>query len=227
MAYHDAWKLQDRLVAERTSTPDAPERLLLLEHPHVYTFGSSGEEKNLLMPEDERTRRGVEVVYTDRGGNITYHGPGQWVGYPILELPRSPDLGLRTDFIGYVRRLEEVLIMTLADYGLVAYPIPGLTGVWTHTKEGDAKIAAIGVKINVRGVTKHGFALNVHTDMDYFGGIIPCGIDDKGVISMAQLLPQSPSMDDVAERLIARFGDVFGLTMVEHVLRAEDIVISA
>jgi lipoate-protein ligase B len=209
--YDSALALQERLVAER-STDSAPDRLLLLEHPHTYTLGSSAKPEHLLLSPDEIARQQIRVLRVDRGGDITYHGPGQLVGYPIIALPRAGE-GLRTDFVGYLRRLETVLIGVLGDYGLRGKVIPGLTGVWVDTPTGEAKVAAIGVKINVKAVTKHGFALNVAPDMRLFEGIVPCGIHDKAVTSLAQLLPQPPTMDDVMQHVTAHFGDVFGLEM--------------
>ena len=211
--YRDAWALQDRLVEAR-GRDEAPDRLLLLEHPHTYTLGSAGHEDYLLMSAEERERRGVEVLRVDRGGNITYHGPGQLVGYPIVKLSCGE---LRTDFIGYLRNLEQVLIDTLAGYDVAAQPIPGLTGVWVETPRGPEKIAAIGVKITVRAVTKHGFALNLNTDLDYFRGIIPCGITDKGVTSLAALLGAPVDEADARARLVAHFGAVFGFEMVDAI----------
>src|SRR5687768_16316927 len=161
--YSDAWALQNELVEAR-GRGEAPDRLLLLEHPHTYTLGSSGKDEHLLMPSEERERLGVEVLRVDRGGDITYHGPGQLVGYPIIQLERG-DGRLRSDVVGYVRNLEQVIIRTLAEYGITGKPIAGLTGVWVETLRGDEKIAAIGVKINVKAVTKHGFALNLNTDL--------------------------------------------------------------
>ncbi len=209
--YADAWALQDRLADERGR--GGIDRLLLLEHPHTYTLGSSAHEQHLLMPPEERERLGIDVFHVDRGGDITYHGPGQLVGYPIIQLERDT---LRADFVGYVRRLEQVIIATLADYGVAAKPIKGLTGVWVDTPEGDAKIAAIGVRINVRAVTKHGFALNLNTDLSYFEGIIPCGIRDKGVTSLAALLGAPVDEIEAARRLIAHFGDIFDFEMRER-----------
>lgn len=211
VSYDAALALQARLVAER-SAGSAPDRLLLLEHPHTYTQGSSAKPEHLLLTPDECAARGIQVIGVDRGGGITYHGPGQLVGYPIIALPREGD-GLRTDFVGYLRRLETVLIGVLADYGLRGKVIPGLTGVWVDTPAGEAKIAAIGVRINVRAVTKHGFALNVDPDMRLFEGIVPCGIDDKAVVSLAALLGQPPAMDEVADRVSAHFAAVFGYTL--------------
>jgi len=209
--YDAALALQERLVAER-SAGQTPDRLLLLEHPPTYTLGSSAQPEHLLLTPEEIARQGIQVVSVDRGGDITYHGPGQLVAYPIIALPREGE-GLRTDFVGYLRRLERVLIGVLGDYGLRGKTIPGLTGVWVDTPTGEAKVAAIGVRINVRAVTKHGFALNVHPDMSHFAGIVPCGIHDKAVVSLASLLGQPPSLDDVADRVSAHFADVFGCAL--------------
>lgn len=210
IAYASAWALQNRLADERGR--GGIDRLLLLEHPHTYTLGSSGHDANLLLPEAARRRLGIDVFRTDRGGDITYHGPGQLVGYPIIQLERDV---LRADFIGYVRRLEQVIIATIADYGISAYPIQGLTGVWVNTPGGVAKIAAIGVRVNVRAVTKHGFALNLNTDLRFFGGIIPCGIRDKGVTSLAALLGAPVDERAVTDRLLANLGTLFGYAVRE------------
>lgn len=206
--YAEALALQNRLAGDYTG-----DRLLLLEHPHTYTLGTSAHDEHLLMPPDELARLGIEVFKADRGGDITYHGPGQLVGYPIIQLGRDT---LRADFVGYVRKLEEVIIATLADYGVEARPIKGLTGVWVDTPAGEAKIAAIGVRINVRGVTKHGFALNLNTDLRLFDGIIPCGIRDKGVISLAALLGAPVDEAEARRRLVGHFGAIFEREMVIH-----------
>jgi lipoyl(octanoyl) transferase len=211
MAYQQAWEWQNRLAEER-SHGDVPDRLLLLEHPPTYTLGSSGHDDNLLLSEAEMKQRGIDLFRVDRGGDITYHGPGQLVGYPIIQLPRTAEL--RTNVTAYVRGLEQVIIRTLADYDIAGKPIPGLTGVWVDTPNGEAKICAIGVKINVRAVTKHGFAFNLNTDLSYFEGIVPCGIRDKGVTSLAKMLGLPVNVADVTARLIQHFGAVFALTMV-------------
>lgn len=208
VAYPDALMLQNRLVDERAQS--APDRLLLLQHPHTYTLGTSGHEENLLMPAGERQQRGVAVFRVDRGGDITYHGPGQLVGYPIMQLPRQENTGLRADVVGYVRRLEQVIICTLADFGIISITIPGLTGVWV----GEEKICAIGVRVNTRAVTKHGFALNINSDLRYFNGIVPCGIRDKGVTSMAHLLGETVDENRIIQRLVQHFGRVFGVEML-------------
>jgi lipoyl(octanoyl) transferase len=211
--YQEAWDWQNAL-ADARGRGEIPDHLLLLHHPHTYTLGTSGHDENLLLTPDELVQRGIDVFHVDRGGDITYHGPGQLVGYPIIQLPRASDT-LRADVIGYVRKLEQVIIRTLADYGVVGKAIAGLTGVWVDTPTGEAKVCAIGVRINVRAVTKHGFALNLNTDLSYFDGIIPCGIRDKSVTSLAQLLGAAVDETQVTQRLIQHFGDVFGLEMVK------------
>lgn len=204
--YADALALQNRLADAVGAGGE--DHLLLLEHPHTYTLGTSAKEEHLLLSPDERERRGVSVYHADRGGDITYHGYGQLVGYPILKLPRGDD-GLRADVVGYVRNLERVIIATLNDYGVAGYPIPGLTGVWVAAPDGEQKIAAIGVRVNARGVTKHGFALNVNTDLSYFAGIIPCGIRDKGVTSLAAQLGHPVDLAEVSIRLSEHFRAAF------------------
>ena len=210
LAYADALALQNQLVEARGA--GGVDTLILLEHPHTYTLGTSAREEHLLMSAEERARRGVEVYHVDRGGDITYHGPGQLDGYPILKLPRGED-GLRADFVGYVRDLERVIVRTIGDYGVQGKTISGLTGVWVDTPAGEVKIAAIGVRVNVRGVTKHGFALNLNADLSYFDGIVPCGIQDKGVTSLAALLGAPVDEGEVTQRLIAHFGAVFNRHM--------------
>lgn len=214
--YAQAWDWQNQL-ADARGRGETPDRLLVLQHAHTYTLGSSGHEENLLLTADELARRGIELFHVDRGGDITYHGPGQLVGYPIIQLPRASDT-LRADVIGYVRKLETVIIRTLADYDIIGKSIPGLTGVWVDTPQGEVKVCAIGVRINVRAVTKHGFALNLNTDLSYFDGIIPCGIPDKGVTSLAGLLGAPIDETEAAQRLIVHFGSVFGYEMVDGAL---------
>ena len=213
VAYADALALQRALVAERQRSRADAERgdgaagsikdvLLLLEHPHVLTLGVRGDggRSHLLATPDVLDARGVEVHEAGRGGDITYHGPGQIVGYPIVDL--RPD---RCDVHRYVRDIEEVLIRTAADYGVAAERIDGLTGVWV----GRDKLAAIGVRI-ARWVTSHGFAFNVTTDLEYFDLIVPCGIADRGVTSLARVLGRPVDRVEVEDRIVAHFGDVFG-----------------
>jgi lipoyl(octanoyl) transferase len=192
--YRQAWDLQRSLV-EQVRAGEAPETLLLLEHPHVYTMGRKGTSEHLLWDEAERDRREVDLVWSDRGGDATYHGPGQLVGYPILDLARN---GL--DLLVYLRTLEVSLVAYLAELGLVGAAVPGLTGVWV----GDAKVAAIGVKFN-GGVVSHGFALNLTTDLEYFEGIVPCGIADKKATSVEQLTGDRVTTETAALRYAEHF----------------------
>ena len=205
MDYLAAWEWQRELVRQR-STGAIGDILLLLEHPHTYTLGRSTKDGHLLITPEQLAEQGIALVESDRGGDITYHGPGQVVGYPILKLAQHGG-----DLLRYLRLLEETLLVALASYGVIAGRLPGLTGVWV----GDAKIAAIGVKLSASGVTQHGFALNVATDLRYFQQIIPCGIADKGVTSLEQLLGTAPTLAEVAQRVAAAFSEVFGVDMEE------------
>jgi lipoyl(octanoyl) transferase len=198
--YADALALQERLVRERREG-SIPDQLILLEHPHVITLGTSADADNVLLSPDERRLLGIEMFETGRGGDVTYHGPGQLVGYPILDLKPN-----RCDLHRYVRDLEEVLIRALRNYDIAAARKEGLTGVWVK----DEKIAAIGVRVSSGWITSHGFALNVDADLAFFDSIIPCGIHQYGVTSIARCAARThPSMDDVATRVIASFEDVF------------------
>ena len=202
--YSDGLLMQERAV-ERLRAGEGPEQLLLLEHPHVFTLGRGADSSHILADEDQLQSHSIEVHETGRGGDVTYHGPGQLVGYPIINL--KPD---RCDVHRYVRDVEEALIRTIADFGVEGSRIKGLTGVWV----GDEKIAAIGVRI-ARWITSHGFALNVSTDLKYFQMIVPCGITDKGVTSMSRLLGRQIDMREVAQVFRRRFGEVFERDMVE------------
>ncbi len=194
-------------IAAEAPSPAVPaEHLLLLEHPHVYTLGRNASAADVLASAAWLRQRGIEVEESDRGGQVTYHGPGQLVGYPILDL--SPD---RRDVRRYVRDLEEVLIRTLAGFGIAAEVRPGaaLIGVWA----GGEKIAAIGVHLS-RWITTHGFALNVAPDLSLYAGIVPCGLRREGVTSMARLLGTAPPLAAVAARLAGHFADVFARRLV-------------
>jgi lipoyl(octanoyl) transferase len=202
--YGQALELQRQLIAERQQGL-IPDQLLLLEHPHVITLGRNGKVANLLASAEVLSRAGIAFYPTDRGGDVTYHGPGQLVGYPILDLREwQRDVG------AYVRAVEQAIIDTLADYGISAGRIPKLTGVWVD----DRKIAAIGVHIS-RWVTSHGFALNVSTDLSYFQYIVPCGLT-KPVTSMAALGVRA-SLHEVGQTLAAHFGRVFDCEMGEPI----------
>jgi lipoyl(octanoyl) transferase len=206
VSYSEGLRLQERAV-EWLRQGEAGEQLFLLEHPPVFTLGRGADSANILTAPEELRERAIEVHETGRGGDVTYHGPGQLVGYPVINL--KPD---RCDVHRYVRDLEEVLIRTVAEYGISGGRIPGLTGVWI----GDEKIAAIGVRI-ARWVTSHGFALNVNTDLSYFQMIVPCGITDKGVTSMAKLLGRRLDLDKVAAVAARHFGEVFDRDMTINI----------
>lgn len=197
--YGDAWKLQQAFIAARSAGRITADCLLLLEHPPVITVGRSGTAAHILAGEEELRRRGIAVFHVDRGGDVTYHGPGQLVGYPLLDLNRHG-----RDVHAYVDRLEEVIIRTLADFGIAATRDFRYTGVWV----GRDKICAIGIGVR-RWITYHGFALNVSTDLTPFKLIVPCGISHRGVTSMARLLGRAPDMADVRRRLLHHFNAVF------------------
>ena len=206
MPYADALTLQRALVEERRAKR-IDDTLLLLEHPHVLTVGVRGDggRSHILVTGSALSARGIEVHETGRGGDITYHGPGQIVGYPIVDL--KPDC---CDVHRYVRDLEEVLIRTAASYGVEAGRVDGLTGVWV----GREKLAAIGVRIS-RWITSHGFALNVTTDLSYFDLIVPCGIADRGVTSLGRLLGRPVDQTEVEERIAAHFSVVLDRQLKE------------
>lgn len=233
--YERAWKLQDEYASE-IAGGRRPPTLLLLEHPHVYTFGRRGKQENLLWGESQLRERGIAIHWVDRGGDVTYHGPGQLVGYPLIPLTPSPisrrEMGWRegripqADYVGYLRKLEKSLIVALARLGLAAGQRSGLTGVWIQAdvhsrcprckpedRQKPAKIAAIGVKVDARGISRHGFALNVNPNMEYWDGIIACGLQDEPIVSLADLFPEPPPMERVKRELVTAFGEVFGYEM--------------
>ena len=232
--YERAWKLQDDYARE-IAEGKRPPTLLLLEHPHVYTFGRRGKQENLLWGESQLKEKGIAIHWVDRGGDVTYHGPGQLVGYPLIPLaplPINQGIGAKgegksripdADYVGYVRKLEKTLIVALAQLGLAAGQRSGLTGVWIQAdvhsrcprckpedRQKPAKIAAIGVKVDVHGISRHGFALNVSPDMTYWDGIIACGLQDEPVVSLEDLLDPVPSMERVKAEVRAAFAEVFG-----------------
>ena len=210
-AYQACWDVQRALVeARRAGT--VPDTLLLTEHDHVYTIGTGGSDLHLLAGEEELREKGVSVVRTDRGGDITYHGPGQLVGYPILDLSTR-----HCDLHRYLRDLEEVIIRTLAGFGVRGGRIDGYTGVWVAGE----KICAIGIKSS-RWITMHGFALNVNTDLTYFQRIIPCGIFERGVTSLREVLGKEIPLSAVAAPLARAFGEVFECAMESA--RPEDLL---
>jgi lipoyl(octanoyl) transferase len=201
LSYSESLSLQRELVDQRQRQLIG-DVLLFVEHPHVLTLGVRGDggRGHILASQDELDASGVEVYEAGRGGDVTYHGPGQVVGYPIVDL--RPD---RCDVHRYIRDLEEVLIRVAGDFGVTAERVAGLTGVWV----GDEKLAAIGVRI-ARWVTSHGFALNVGTDLDYFRLIVPCGIEGRGVTSLERLLGHTVAREAVENRVMARFCELFG-----------------
>jgi lipoyl(octanoyl) transferase len=203
--YQSALDLQRELVEQR-KRGEIPDQLLLLEHPDVITLGvkNRSDRSNVLESDAALAAKGIALFETGRGGDVTYHGPGQLVGYPIIDL--KPD---RCDVHRYVRDLEEVLIRAVSDFGIDAGRVAGLTGIWVGAQGSTGKLAAIGVRIS-RWVTSHGFALNVATDLSRFGLIVPCGIADKGVTSMEALLGRRVPMDEVRAAVTSRFGEIFG-----------------
>lgn len=224
-AYKEVWDLQEALLQENlrqksayramqgTDDKQAPTKhyLLMVEHPPVFTLGKSGSIQNILISDEERRARGIEFFHINRGGDITFHGPQQIVGYPILDLEKfKTDIGL------YLRQLEEVIILTLAHYGLKGERSAGETGVWLdpHIKGRERKICAMGVRCS-RWITMHGFALNVNTDLSYFNYIIPCGIQHKQVTSLQKELGASVNFEEVKQVVLRNFEKVFDVQLVQ------------
>lgn len=206
IGYAECWEMQNRLAAQ-VASGEAPDTLLLLEHPHTYTCGRKGGHDHILASQDELEREGIALLDVDRGGDVTYHGPGQLVSYPIINLLREAST---VDYHAYLRSLEQALIGASADFAINAYRLPAYSGVWVGEAGCEEKIAAIGVRVDGRGITTHGVALNITTDLSYFGKIVPCGISNKGVSSMAKLLPHVPTMAEVKASFASHFGTVFG-----------------
>ena len=217
--YKQCWDFQEELFAEiltvkssnrkENKTVSTKNHLIFCEHPHVYTLGKSGDEKNLLVNEDYLKSRGATFHKINRGGDITYHGPGQIIGYPILDLDN-----FFTDIHKYLRFLEEAVILTLKEYGLETDRSPGETGVWFDVGTPKArKICALGVKSS-RWVTMHGFAFNVNSDLSYFGNIIPCGITDKSVTSLQKELGKELNMDEVRNKLKTHLVELFEMEII-------------
>jgi len=229
MEYKAAWDYQENLLQENLRIKSVVHNsdvavdpkslltkhyLLFVEHPPVYTLGKSGKIEHVLINEEQRLQQGIEFFHTNRGGDITFHGPQQIVGYPIFDLEK-----FYTDIGRYLRELEEVIILTLQDYGIIAGRSPGETGVWIDaTIKGKArKICAMGVRCS-RWVTMHGFALNVNTDLNYFNHIIPCGIPDKKVTSIKDKLGMEVNIDEVKTKLKTNFSRVFNVSIEEGLL---------
>ena len=207
--YGQAWNLQKELVEARTADPDLNDRLLLLEHPPTYTLGRHGGEENLIFNASQRQEKGITLYHVDRGGDVTYHGPGQLVGYPILNLKRLYGKGIGR-IRNYVTDIETVLLQALQNFGIEARLYDGFRGVWVEENGTLNKIAAIGVYVNRRGISSHGFALNANTDLSYFAGIIPCGIQNHGVTSMSRVLGREVTIQDLIPEITAAFTAVFG-----------------
>jgi lipoyl(octanoyl) transferase len=208
IGYADALALQQRLVAARKAG-QIEDVLLLCEHPPVITLGRNGKRENLLASENVLRQKGVEIHETDRGGDITFHGPGQIVGYPIIDLG-----AIRRDVHWYVRMLEETMIRTTTEFGIAAKRVAGKIGIWVQAGETEEKLAAIGVHLS-RWVTSHGFAYNVATDLRYFDLIVPCGIADRKATSLEKLLARSVQQTEVMPTLANHFGDLLGLNLQE------------
>jgi lipoyl(octanoyl) transferase len=219
--YQQAWDYQEQLFAQKLAVKSANRnlaaqdqqkinhQLLLLEHPHVYTLGKSGKEENLLLDETSLAQLGARYYKINRGGDITYHGPGQLVVYPLLDLEQ-----FKTDIHWYMRSLESVVIATLADFGIEGERYTGFTGVWLSANQANArKICAMGVRTS-RWVTMHGIALNVNTDLGFFDHIVPCGIDDKAVTSMQAELGKPLSMEAVKTSFLKQFAGIFNVEMI-------------
>ena len=224
IGYQKAWDYQtglfEEILAIKSRNRNLPEEeweitqshLLLCEHPPVYTLGKSGSEENLIISEEELKKRGIEFFHNNRGGDITFHGPQQIVGYPILDLEK-----FKTDIGWYMRSLEEVMILTLKDYDIVAGRLPKYTGVWLNPESPSRarKICAFGVKCS-RWTTMHGWAFNVNTDLDYFNYIIPCGITDKAVTSMQKELGRILDMEEIKGRIKTHFQQVFNCELLSY-----------
>jgi len=206
IGWSEAYELQRRLVAAR-KVGAVGDVLLICQHPHVITQGRNGKAANVLASEHVLRQMNVHVTETDRGGDVTYHGPGQVVGYPILNLGE-----IRRDVGWYVRQLEEVMIRATADFGIEAKRAAGMTGIWVDSPQGEEKLGAIGVHIS-RWVTSHGFAYNVATDLRYFDLIVPCGLAGKRATSLEKLMDRAVPFWAAAQSLVAQFGEVFGLRM--------------
>ncbi|MBD3275418.1 MAG: lipoyl(octanoyl) transferase LipB [Candidatus Marinimicrobia bacterium] len=204
-AYRPVWDYQHALLEQRVAG-EISDRLLFVEHDPTYTLGKAGDTDHLLASQTELSAKNIDYVPIDRGGDITYHGPGQLVGYPILHLENY-----KKDVHWYLRQIEEVIIQAIAEFGIQGTREPKYTGVWV----GEKKIAAIGVKVS-RWVTMHGFALNVHTDLSYFNGIVPCGITHKQVGSIESILGRPVQIQEVAEIVLEKFAAIFHCRIEEH-----------
>jgi len=211
LPYQEAWEIQKDLV-QRRKEGLIDDQLLLLEHPSVYTFGRRGDLGHVRVTERRRIDLGIDLVHADRGGDVTWHGPGQLVGYPILSLAAE-----RKDIVRYVRDVEEALIRTIADFGVQGIRVPGMTGVWV----GREKVAAIGIRIS-RWVTSHGFALAVCNPREPYRHTVPCGIEGRGVTTLSRLTARELTVGTVADRFVVHFAEVFGRTPHEERARVRE-----
>jgi lipoyl(octanoyl) transferase len=205
-------KMANRECSENITPIATQHHLLFVEHPPVYTLGKNGNEENVLLSEQELLQKRIEYFHINRGGDITFHGPEQLVGYPILDLDK-----FKSDLGWYLRSIEDIILLTMAEYGIIGGRSAGETGVWidTHIKGKERKICAIGIKCS-RWVTMHGFAFNVNTDLSYFGNIVPCGIQNKHVTSLQKELGRKVEMKEVKEKVKKNFEKVFGVQLKEH-----------
>ena len=238
--YADACVLQSSLAAE-LAAGKRTDCILLLQHPHTYTFGSSAKHEHLLYTDDQLTHYDIVVCESARGGGITYHGPGQLIGYPILDLGSlymDESHTFTSDYVSYIRKLEIMLINILRGYGIESMQVPGLTGVWveycaspngqfTSYRSADLprKIGSIGVRVDKNGISQHGFALNVDIQDSYFEGIVPCGLEGYGTISMSEVLADVPTIQDVQSTVICEFGRMFDKEMVSSDRSLSDLCI--
>jgi lipoyl(octanoyl) transferase len=204
VAYSDAYEAMHALAGQRARN-EVPDSLILLEHPPVYTAGRRSDPSHILWAEQQMREAGAELHFVDRGGSVTFHGPGQLVGYPIVDLGPSPDA------IAYLRKLEEVVIRACRDVGVYLHRDPEATGVWS----GRQKVCAIGVKLLQARVTLHGFALNCTTDLSWFDAIVPCGLADRSVATLSQLAGRRITVDEMRPRVARHFGEVFGTSLVQ------------
>ncbi len=238
--YQQAWQIQNDMADEIGRGLRLPS-LLLLEHPHCYTFGRQGNPGNLLWDEATLRAEGVSLHWVDRGGDVTYHGPGQLVGYPLVHLeppgvkpaPIKDDMSQevripRADYVGYMRKLELVIIQAVRRLGLKTTQMPGLTGVWVQDESGAdsnrlnpslqpgiAKLAALGIKVDARGVTRHGFALNINTDRHYWDGIIACGLSEHRIATLSDFIQPAPSIQEVENLISSEFGKILNYEMID------------
>jgi lipoate-protein ligase B len=226
LPYQAAWQMQES-IAREVARGDRPASLLLLEHPHTFTAGRSTKPGHLLWNESQLARNQVAYYEVDRGGDITYHGPGQLVGYPLFKLDSMQggyEKPSGVDTVGYIRKIEQALILALAKFGIDGRQKAGFSGVWVEQEpekhdlqsQQAKKIASIGVKVDVNLITRHGFALNVNPEMRYWSGIIACGLEGVAMTSMAELSPRAPLMAVVVEAVIASFKKVFGFEMISN-----------